>query len=327
MNKSLDNNNEKGQAALLIVIMVFLIFTILISALSLSVMKQSKTNIRQKEKEYVNKVSKKLSMWYTANAAIIDTSVSSNNIIYNNNTGSIPVFNTNNRALTNAFLMSIGINPLYHVKVYVSDNLKAGTTGSTAYNYHTFTITIPSAIYGTGSFDPASGSFTPYNSNNYQQQIYFTVNGYFIESKLYSEAVKQLSEINDNLVSYFYSQIKQSTTHDVGIDYWINNDSGSDSGCDAIGSSSGILNCTNGNFINISGNILSGYESILSGNYISSQNKTINNPWGYPILYNNSSSVNENGPPFSLTLLSITPWGANQDESTANIVSLVVQPV
>ncbi len=274
-------DNESGAAAILMVLIVFLMFTMAIAALDLITEKESSSNIRHKEWLFLNKEQKVLSVWYTANAALIDSSNSQINTEYTTN---------------QAFLNAIGIPDKYNIKVYVTNTQSynlISNGNSITIDYHNFYLVIPSATYGSGTF--SGNIFTPVTN-----QLFTEINGLNIENDLYKRSFNQLNNLNSNFVNYYYVKLQNDPLHDVSLDYWASR------GCNGmLTANSTAFGCTNGNFVNL--------DNILTSRYIQlgdpNNNNAILNPWGIPVQINNSGNIEQQGPPFSMFLSSSTPWG------------------
>jgi hypothetical protein len=273
--------NEAGAAAILMVLIVFLMFAMAIAALDLITEKESSVNIRHKELVFLNKEQTVLSDWYTANASLIDASNSKITTEYATNQG---------------LLNAIGIPDKYNIKVYVTNVQSYNTTSggnSVTIDYHDFYLVIPSATYGTGTF--SGNTFTPVAN-----QLFTKVNGLNIENNLYKKSFNQLDSLNSSFVNYYYIMLQNDPLHDVSIDYWASN------GCNGMRTAdSTAFGCTNGNFANLNVILTAKYMQLGNPN----NNNAILNPWGIPVQINNSGNIEQQGPPFSMFLASLTPWG------------------
>ncbi len=311
----LTKNGESGQAILFLVIILTAFTALLISAILVFQIHDTKAGRVSRERSYIRKLENSVTLFYKENARYIDQYNNNGQFTIPSDSGGVTI-TPSSQNINSLIAPFLNIELRYNVQVYVS-TIQKNQSDSQPTFYHIFYLAIPSQNYGNGTFNPNPPAGQPFFVPAVKTQIYGVVTGEPIESQLYTASLDQIELISANMQNYFYSKMygQGYGMHNSGLDYYAANDCSKFKDPDLVSQN---LECTNDQYEPLESVILQNSPASFYGIfniYVDSKGSETNNKpqllnaWGLPILINNSSQASLSGPPYSALLASPTPWG------------------
>lgn len=265
---------QQGYVALALVIVVMVIVSATIAQLAADDAYVGMARTQRRQQTFVTRAAERVGQFYKAHAAAMDANAAA------------PWTGPQILALSH-------VPPRWGVQLTVGvREAETVDDGLASLDYRDLWASLPGSTNG-GTATPASynggaNTFTPGTTPAWTE-----VSGQKVETALYTSAQEQLNRWDTRLTAMYAADIADSTTHDIGVDYW------QPPGCGPNGG--GEITCTNNAIVPVS--------TLSLATALGARALDTENPWGEPLTGSNTVDTNTTAPPYTFLLESPLPWG------------------